>query len=219
MQGLKRRKAGGHGSHQARSTSFKIEPTPQIDLTGQETLGNIKADPEENRLQPAQDIAEDISSSKPAAGSRRNSSRFVAAAGIAKCIRSEAEDALVKDPCRLAAETGTAKRIKSDAEDAPVAAPCMSAAAAGTAKRIKGEAEYAPVEYPAKLSRTKQAPHYSADSSKAAHAAKQQECSGGRWSYLYRCEAACCIKAQWQAGASGAAAGARCAGQPCRPRR
>ena len=118
MQGLKRRKAGGHGSHQARSTSFKIEPTPQIDLTGQETLG--KADPEENRLQPAQDTAEDISSSKPAAGSRRNPSRFVAAAGIAKRIRSEAEDALVKDPCRLAAETGTAKRSKSDAEDAPV---------------------------------------------------------------------------------------------------
>ena len=92
MQGYKCRKLRGDGTHQATSASVKVELIPQMDPLGQGTLGDIKADPEDN-LQPAQDTAEDIPSIKPAAGPRRNPGRSAAAAGIAKRIRSETEDA------------------------------------------------------------------------------------------------------------------------------
>lgn len=100
MQGLKRRKARDDGNCQATSTSIKNEPIMLCDLAGHSTLGDIKAELGGKCSQPAPGAAEDIPSSKPAAGPRRNPGRAAAAAGVAKRTKSEAQDALTEPPAK-----------------------------------------------------------------------------------------------------------------------
>ena len=127
MQGFKRRKACGCGDHQTDSTSIKIEQVIEIDLPGQGTLVDIKADPENRRLQPAPDTAGDIKADpgdQPLQPAQDTAGDIKADPGdqplqpaqdTAEGIPS---NKLPARPRRAAADAGIAKRIKSKADDA-----------------------------------------------------------------------------------------------------
>ncbi|CAL5222417.1 g4778 [Coccomyxa viridis] len=109
MQGWKCRKRGDYGSLQATTKAVKVEESPQVCGAGKAALGEVKADPES--LQPAQDTAQAVASSKPAAAPRCNPGRTAAAAGIAKRLQSEAKDALAMPPAKRPRATGASRAL------------------------------------------------------------------------------------------------------------
>ena len=145
MQGFKRRKACGNGNYQKSSTSAKTEKVVQNDLPRQkplaqpapDTTGNIKAEPEDQPLQPAQGTAGGIKVNprdqplEPAQGTaegiRSNKlparpRRAAAAAGIAKRIQSEADNAMYNSSAEPSRKDQTRKAPQSTAAQCKVTA-------------------------------------------------------------------------------------------------
>ncbi|CAL5228375.1 g11496 [Coccomyxa viridis] len=135
MQGFKRRKACGCGDHQTKPTSIKIEQVIEIDLPGQGTLVDIKADPEDRRLQPAPDTAGDIKADPgdPPLQPAQDTAGDIKADPGDQPLQPAQDTAegipsnkLPARPRRAAAEAGMAKRIKSKAADNAMLSPQLN---------------------------------------------------------------------------------------------
>ena len=90
---------------------MKIEESPQTCSPGEAALGEVKADPES--LQPAQDTAQAIASSKPAVTAPCTPSKAAEGACVAKQARSKAEDAPAKPSAKRSGANSASQVLKA----------------------------------------------------------------------------------------------------------